>query len=132
MTWLAVACIVSLTAMRITVSMPSTGIVFAPGLAKPVVIELDQLPKDAANQLRELAERAGIFDRDDTLALGGSESARDYQQLTITVEQDAKRRVIQLSEPMPEISNGALREFIERVKEQARLARNPTNKKSDD
>ena len=120
-----------LTAMRITVSMPSTGIFYAPGLAQPVIIEVDQLPKEIGEELRVLAERAGIFDQLDTLALGNSKHVRDAQQTTITVERGEKRRTIQLSDPVPEISNEPLREFIRRVREQARSARRQPIEKTD-
>jgi hypothetical protein len=132
MAWLTVACMVGLTAMRITVSMPSTGIAYVPGLAKAAVIEVDQLPKELANELRDLAERAGIFDRVDMLSIGGTKDVRDARQTTITVEQGDKRRIIQLSDPVPEISNEPLREFTRRVTDQARLARQQTIKKGSD
>ena len=109
--------------MRITVSMPSTGLFYAPGLARPIVIEVDQLPKEVAEKLSGLAERARIFDQPETVELGESKNVRDAQQFTITVEHGDKRRTIQLFEPLTAIPNEALREFIQLVREQARLAR---------
>ena len=53
--------------MRITVSMPSTGVFYSPGLARPVVIDVDQLPKETADKLKALADRAGIFDQSNHL-----------------------------------------------------------------
>jgi len=45
---LLAVCVAGLMAMRITVSMPSTGVFYAPGLDRAIVIDVDQLPADVA------------------------------------------------------------------------------------
>jgi hypothetical protein len=117
--------------MRITVSMPSTGVFYAPGLARPVVIDVDQLPKETADKLKALAERAGIFDQSKTLEFPPAKGLRDAQEFAITVEEGDRSRTIRLTGPTDALPNEWLREFVDLVRKHARPARQPPASKSD-
>ncbi len=109
--------------MRITVSMPSTGIVFAPGLARPVVIDTDQLPADVAEKLKRLAENAQLFEHAEAAPSPAPKQLRDAQEFTITVEAEGKQRTLRVSDPVGSIANPSLREFVQLVRDQAALQR---------
>jgi hypothetical protein len=106
--------------MRITVSMPSTGLVYAPGLARPVVLDVDGMPKDIADKLKALAKRADVFDHGDT-AEKPSSQMRDGQQFVIHVEDGEKQQTLRVAEPFA--GGSAMKEFVQLVRDQANLAR---------
>ena len=108
--------------MQITVSMPSTGVFYAPGLARRVVLDLDQLPKEIAEPLKTLADRAGIFTGGETIELAADPKMRDIRQFTIEVEDRGKQRVLHVAEPSMN-APGPLAEFVRLVRKQADAAR---------
>jgi len=108
--------------MRITVSMPSTGVFYAPGLAGRVVLDLDQLPKEIAEPLKTLVDRAGIFTGSETIDLPADPKMRDIRQITIEVEDRGKQRVLHVAEPSTN-APGPLAEFVRLVRKQADAAR---------
>lgn len=109
--------------MRITVSMPSTGIFYAPGLAAPVVIDSDALPTAVAAKLKRLADEAKLFEPPATAPKAAPEKLRDVQETVITVEAEGKERTLRVSDPIGSITNKPLREFIALVCEQAERLR---------
>jgi len=109
--------------MRITVSMPSTGLVYAPGLARPLVIETDKLPTAVADKLSRLVEEARLFDQPEAVQSPQSDQLRDAQEMTITVEADGKQRTLHVADPIGSITKAALRDFVQLVREQAALLR---------
>jgi Emfourin len=109
--------------MRITVSMPSTGIVFAPGLARPVVIDTDDLPAAVAEKLKRLAEAAQLFEHAEAAPSDAPKQLRDAQEFLITVEAGDKQRTLHVSDPVGAIANPSLREFVQLVRDQAALQR---------
>lgn len=109
--------------MRITVSMPSTGVVYAPGLARPVVIDTDQLPAKLAAKLTRLVEDPGLFAPPAAPRSPASKQLRDAEELTITVESGGTERTLHISEPAGSIANASLREFVQLVRDQAALQR---------
>jgi Emfourin len=117
--------------MRITVSMPSTGVFYSPGLARPVVIDVDQLPTETAEKLKALAERAGIFDQSNALEFPPAKGLRDAQEFAITVEEGDRRSTIRWTGPTDALRNEWLREFVDLVRKHARPARQPPASKSD-
>ena len=108
--------------MRITVSMPSTGVFYAPGLDRPIVIDVDQLPADLAKKLERLVDEAKFFDQPEAPQGAPAKQLRDAQQLSITVDAGGKQHTIQVSDPIASIANPSLREFVQLVREQAALA----------
>jgi len=117
--------------MRITVSMPSTGVFYAPGLARPVVIDVDQLPKETADKLKALAERAGIFDQSKRVEFPPAKGLRDAQEFAITVEEGDRSSTIRWTGPTDALPNEWLRKFVDLVRKHARPARQPPASKSD-
>ena len=102
--------------MKITVSMPSTGIVYAPGLARPVIIDSDRLAPAAAKKLARLADEAQLGA---DLTPSAVPKLRDAQETVIAVEADGKMRTIHVTDAVWSISNKALREFVALVRGQA-------------
>ena len=95
--------------MRVTFAMPSTGLGYFPGLAKPVLIDSARLAELVAQQLEALVAAARVFKRPPpTVTTGG-----DRRQYTITVEQGDQRRELQLSEPIDDPELQRLVRFLE-------------------
>jgi len=109
--------------MRITVSMPSTGIFYAPGLAAPVVIDSEALPAAVAEKLKRLADDAKLFEQPETAPSAAPGKARDVQETVITVEAEGKERTLRVADPIGSIANKSLREFVTLVREQAERLR---------
>jgi len=105
--------------MRITISMPSTGIFYAPGLARPVVIDSDKLPKPVAKKLERLASDAKLFEPTEAEPSAAPDKLRDAQETVITVEAEGKERTIRVADPVGSIANKSLRDFVALVREQA-------------
>lgn len=103
--------------MRITVSMPSTGFVFAPGLARPVVIDVDALPAAEAANLKALAQDAGVFDAAAPLTIPADPKTRDAREVVIDVEDGSRRRMLRIAEPSPLAP--PLQRFVDAVRAQA-------------
>jgi hypothetical protein len=116
-------CVAGCIAMRITVSMPSTGVFYAPRLARPVVLDVDKLSADVAKRLLRLVEESKFFDQPDVIAGASQQGLRDAQQLAITVEAGGKQHTLRISDPIGSIANASLREFVQLVREQATLER---------
>ena len=111
--------------MRITLAMPSTGVVFSPGLARPVEFDVDSLAPETALRLKTLAAKAGVFDQTSPLNAPPQRGIRDTRQFILHVEGAGKECSFYVSEPLSEL-NAPLREFIQLVRDQAskiRLAR---------
>jgi hypothetical protein len=107
--------------MRITVTMPSTGIFYAPGLAKPVAIDTKDLDSSVAAKLERLAADARLFANADATPEASGQSS-DMQETVIAVEEGGKERLIRVSD-QEAIQDPSLRAFIDLVQEQANLAR---------
>jgi hypothetical protein len=123
MAGLFAVCVAGSIAMRITVSMPSTGVFYSPGLARPVVLDVDKLPAEVAQKLERLVEESKFFDQPEAIGEASAQGLRDAQQLTITVEAGGKQHTLRVSDPIGSIANASLREFVQLVREQAALER---------
>jgi len=110
-------------AMHITVSMPSTGLVYAPGLARPVEIDVAQLPAEEAQKFETLVENARLFEKPDLIELNASAQTRDAKQYEIVVEKEGKKRTLRVWEPLASIGDVALREFIAYARDYAQQLR---------
>jgi hypothetical protein len=100
--------------------MPSTGLFYSPGLARPVVLDVDGMPKDIADKLKALAKQADVFGHGDTEQKPPSQM-RDGQQFVIHVEDGEKQQTLQVAEPLG--GDSAMKEFVQLVRDQANLAR---------
>jgi len=105
--------------MKIKLSTESTGLAYFPGLAEPTTIDVQDLPKDQADQFERLIEDASFFDQPSQ-----GEASRglvpDAQQYTLTVEDGKRSHSVQLSDP---VSDPALQALLTRVQAQAREQR---------
>jgi hypothetical protein len=103
--------------------MPSTGLVYAPGVARPVVIDTNELPATVARKLERLADEAKLFEQTDTTLGTGSGKSRDAQETLITVEAEGKERTLRVTDPVGAIASKPLREFIMLVQQEAERLR---------
>ena len=97
--------------MRVTFAMPSTGLGFFPGLAKPVIIDAARLAEPDAHELEALVAAARVFERPP--ATPPSATSADLRHYTITVEQGDRRRELQLSDPIDDPDLQRLVRFLE-------------------
>jgi hypothetical protein len=106
--------------MRVTFETPATGVGFFPGLAKPVVIESDQLTEAETRELGELVAATRFFDQ--PVRAGGAlaPGAADYQQYIITIEQDSRRHTLHVTEPIDDPELRRLVRFLEARAKEAR------------
>lgn len=109
--------------MQITVSMPSTGLVYTPGLARPVVIDTNELPATVARKLERLADEAKLFEQTDTTLGTASGKSRDVQETLITVKAEGKETTLRVTDPIGAIASKPLREFVMLVREEAERLR---------
>jgi hypothetical protein len=99
--------------MQITVSTPNTGVFFAPGLAKPVTIELNTLPKDESQRIMRLIKESNFFEQPEIF--GASKSARDTEVLRITIKDGERFHSVDVSAPFSNIKNESLKILIEEL-----------------
>ncbi len=97
--------------MRVTFAMPSTGLGFFPGLAKPVVIDEASLAQPDAHELEALVAAARVFER--PAATPPAPTGADLRHYTITVEQGDRRRELQLTDPIVDPDLQRLVRFLE-------------------
>jgi hypothetical protein len=98
----------------------SGGIAYFPGLARPVVIEANQLPSDEAHKLDDLVTASHFFDRPDRTAGSPAPGAADYRQYTITIEKDGQCQTLVVSEP---IEDPCIRQLVSFLESQAKATR---------
>lgn len=108
--------------MRVTVSMPSTGVVYAPGLAQPVVFEDADLSTSDADTLKALLKQADFFGQHST-AEGAGRPVADGQQYKIVVEDGKRVRSLSVSGPFDDIANEDERKLVIHLVDMARLLR---------
>ena len=89
------------------------GIAFFPGLSRPAVIDsADLAPADAA-ELKRLVDDAAFFERP-APARTMPKGAADYQQYTISVDDQGRRHAIRLADPVEDPRLQALLDFLRR------------------
>jgi hypothetical protein len=103
--------------------MPSTGLVYAPGLARPVVIDTNELPETVARKLERLADDAKLFEQTDTTLGTGSGKSRDAQETLITVQDEGKERTFRVTDPIGATASKSLRKFVMLDREEAERLR---------
>lgn len=112
--------------MRIQFSMEG-GVVYFPGLSRPVTIGNDQMTQEEAAELRRLIEAAGFFDLPSKLGTPGR-GAADYRQYTVTIEEGPRRHTIQVAEPIEDDDLKRLLAFLKaKANEMRRAGRKPTS-----
>ena len=95
------------------------GIGYFPGLNKPVTIEVDQLDKEEAEELKRLIEAAGFFDLPTTVG-SPARGAADYQYYILTIEDGGRRHTVRVLVP---IKDRGLNDLIRVIQKHVRAAR---------
>jgi hypothetical protein len=98
----------------------SGGIAYFPGLARPVVIEANQLPEDEARKLNDLVAASRFFDQPERTASKMAPGAADYRQHTITIDQGGRSHTLVVNEP---IEDPDLKQLVGFLESQAKAAR---------
>jgi len=96
--------------MRVTLKSEG-GIAHFPGLAKPLVLDSDALPPEAAAALRELVETSGVFQLPSVVGTPAS-GAADMRTHTLTVEDGDRRHRVSVAETAMPASFRALIQFV--------------------
>jgi hypothetical protein len=95
------------------------GIAYFPGLNKPVTIEVDQLDKNEAEELKRLVEATGFFDLPTTVG-APAPGAADYQHYILTIEDGGRRHTVRILVP---VENPMLQELVQAVQKHVKAAR---------
>jgi hypothetical protein len=97
------------------------GIGYFPGLNKPVMVEVDQLGKEEAEELRRLVEAARFFDL--PAAVGApARGAADYQYYILTVEDGRRRHTVRVLVP---VEDPVLDDLVRAIQKHVKAARAP-------
>jgi hypothetical protein len=86
--------------MRIEVATEG-GLAHFPGLARPTVIEGDQLTEEDRAEFRRLIEASRFFDLPSEIG-APARGAADYRRYTITIRDGPREHTIRLTEPIPD------------------------------
>ena len=105
-------------AMQIEFEMDG-GLAYMPGLAKPVTIEVDQLPEAEAREIRDQVAAARFFERPQQTEAPPARGA-DRRSYIITITQGTERHQLMVTDPIQDEELGKLIRLIE---VQARTAR---------
>ncbi len=95
------------------------GVAYFPGLAEPVIVDLDLLDKDEAEQLKRLIDAARFFDLP-TVVGAPVRGAADYRQYILTIDDGSRRQTVRVLEP---IEDPALQELVQAVQKHVKAAR---------
>ena len=98
----------------------SGGIAYFPGLARPVVVETDQLPEADARRLDDLVAASRFFDQPAQVEGRLRSGAADYRQHTITIDQGTRHHTLTITEP---IEDPDLRQLVSFLEAQAKASR---------
>jgi hypothetical protein len=104
--------------MRVEIAMEG-GLAHFPGLARPVVIDVERLPDADRVELQQLLGAARFFEqpREVGAPRRGVPDARSY---TITVEDGERRHTVRVSEP---VADSHLSKLVGLLRSKAREAR---------
>jgi len=105
-------------AMRVQFTVGG-GIAYLPGLAKPVVIDSDQLTKADVTELKRLVDAANFFALPSKIS-PPRPGAADYVQYTVTIEQGEQRHTVEWTDLAEEPNLRQLRIFLQAKAKAAR------------
>jgi len=95
------------------------GVAYLPGLAKPVVIDSDQLTKADVAELKRLVDAANFFALPSKIN-PPRPGAADYVQYTVTIEQGEQRHTVEWTDLAEEPNLQQLRIFLQAKAKAAR------------
>lgn len=98
--------------MRIQFKMEG-GIAYFPGLSEePIMIDSDELPKQEADELKQLVNAAHFFNLPAEIG-SPLPGAADYFQYTITIEEDGRNQhTVRLTDPIKDPNLQALVTYL--------------------
>ena len=88
------------------------GVAYFPGLAKPVLVDSDNLPKAQAAQLQQLLTTTRFFELP-AASRAIPKGAADMRHYTITVEDGRRHRTVRLNDPVEDPQVQALIDFVQ-------------------
>jgi hypothetical protein len=88
------------------------GVAFFPGLAKPIVLNSSDLPKDQVAQLKQLIDSTRFFELP-AASRSLPKGAADMRSYKITVEDGRRRRTVRLTDPIENTNLQALIDFLQ-------------------
>ena len=97
----------------------SGGLVYLPGLQKPVQIDADQLDPAARDELQRLVQAAGFFSLPPVIGAVPAGSA-DHQVDTLHIEDDGRSHTVRL-QSLP--GDGPLHDLLQAVRAQVKAQR---------
>jgi len=97
----------------------SGGLVYLPGLQKPVQIDADQLDPAARDELGRLVQAAGFFSLPSVIGTIPA-GAADHQVDTLQIEDGDRRHTVRLQSPVTE---GPLHDLVQAVRTQVKAQR---------
>ena len=87
------------------------GLAYFPGLSKPITIDSNALPPQEADKLKQLLDAAHFFDLPPVLK-APAPGAADYQQYTITVDDDSNHHTVRMTDPVEDPNLQALLTYL--------------------
>lgn len=90
------------------------GPAYFPGLARPRSVDLERLPAEQAEALREGVRAARFFEQPPVVG-ATPRGAADTRRFTLTVEEEGRRHSVQLVEPVEEPRLHALLELVKQA-----------------
>ncbi|RKG91878.1 protealysin inhibitor emfourin [Corallococcus terminator] len=100
------------------------GVAFIPGLNRPRLFNLADLPPAQAEAITRSVQAASFFERPARVGTA-SKGAADQTRYTLTIEEGGRRHSVQLLEPVEDASLRALLDLLKQVERTA--ARAPPN-----
>jgi hypothetical protein len=97
------------------------GLAFFPGLGKPQVVDLGELPPEKAEALERSVRDARFFEQPPTVGMT-SRGGADRICYTVTIEDGGRRHSVQLSEPVEEPHLHALLDLLKQAEKERREA----------
>ncbi len=101
--------------MHITFKMDG-GLAYFPGLNRPVTFDVDRLPQDQADALRQQVSSAGFFDLPSQVGTP-RQGAADYRQYTLTISEGDRHHTVRCFDP---VAGPALQTLLGTLRQMAR------------
>ncbi|RKH21158.1 hypothetical protein D7Y13_00675 [Corallococcus praedator] len=94
------------------------GLAFIPGLNRPHVFKLGDLPPAQADAIARSVQAASFFERPARVGTA-SKGAADQTRYVLTIEDEGRRNTVQLLEPVEDPSLRALLDLLKQVERTA-------------
>jgi len=102
--------------------MESTGLAYFPGLAKPIMIDTEDLPKEEAEEIVRLARAAHLSDQRGKSSEPAA-GAADYRRQMYSIQDDNEQYTLRLVEPIEDSDMRALADYVKQLVRKRRRSR---------